>query len=121
MVGVINIFDRDILHLVKKYDLLNSFPAQQLNMDENNKVIIFERKNLIFVFNFSISSSIFDYRFIVPKSGVYRIILNSDSNSNGGQGRIDTNMDYISQLQGDNNILSLYLTNRTALVLEKVK
>lgn len=116
-----NNFDQEMLHLVSKYMLLNSIPGQQLNMDPANKVIIFERKNLVFVFNFSTHNSIFDYKFKVPQRGAYKIILNSDSNVYGGQGRIDTNMDYITQMQGDDNVLSLYLTNRTALVLEKVK
>jgi len=83
-------------------------------------VIIFERKNLIFIFNFSPFNSIFDYRFPVPHRGAYKIILNSDARSFGGHGRIDTNMQYITTLQGDQIVLSLYLTNRTALVLEKI-
>ena len=108
-----------MLHLVSKHGLLNSFAGQQLNMDSANKVIIFERKNLIFVFNFSTHNSIFDYQFKVLQRGAYKIILNSDSNIFGGQGRIDTHMDYITHMVGDDNILSLYLTNRTALVLER--
>jgi 1,4-alpha-glucan branching enzyme len=115
----LNKFDDEMLHLVRKHGLLNSLPGQQLNMDPANKVIIFERKNLVFVFNFSTHNSIFDYQFKVPQRGAYKIILNSDSNIFGGQGRIDTNMDYITHMQGDDNILSLYLTNRTALVLER--
>jgi 1,4-alpha-glucan branching enzyme len=115
-----NNFDRDMIHLTKKHELLNSIGAQQLNMDDVNKVIAFERKNLIFVFNFSPHNSIFDYRFRVPQSGTYKIVLNSDAKIYGGHNRIDTDMEYITIRQGDNNILSLYLTNRTALVLEKI-
>ncbi len=116
----LNNFDKEMIHLAQKYKLLNSMPAKQLNMDAANKVIIFERKNLIFIFNFSPFNSIFDYRFPVPHRGAYKIILNSDARSFGGHGRIDTNMQYITTLQGDQIVLSLYLTNRTALVLEKI-
>ncbi|TAF77837.1 MAG: 1,4-alpha-glucan-branching enzyme [Bacteroidetes bacterium] len=116
-----NNFDAEMMKLAQKHILLNSSPAQQLNMDGDNKVIIFERKNLIFVFNFSPLRSIFDYRFPIPQSGVYKIVLNSDAPAFGGQNRIDNKMDYISQMIDGKNYLSLYLTNRTALVLEKVK
>lgn len=116
----LNNFDKEMIHLAQKSELLHSVQAQQLNMDAGNKVVIFERKNLIFIFNFSPFHSIFDYRFPVPHRGAYKIILNSDARSFGGHGRIDTNMDYITTMQGDQNVLSLYLTNRTALVLEKV-
>lgn len=114
----LNNFDKQMLHIVSKYELLNSSAAQQLNMDGENKIIIFERKNIIFVYNFSINNSIFNYKFKVNQGGAYKIILNSDSNEFGGQGRIDLNMAYITQMIGDDNILSLYLTNRTALVLK---
>jgi hypothetical protein len=43
-------------------------------MDSHSKVIIFERNNLIFIFNFSIGNSIFGYKFWVPEKGTYRII-----------------------------------------------
>lgn len=117
----LNKFDADMIHLCQNKKMIQSLPASQLNMDENNKVIIFERNNLIFVFNFNPLNSIFNYRFKVPQSGVYKIILNSDAANFGGQNRIDNKMDYITQLQGENNILSLYLTNRTALILELKK
>jgi len=116
----LNNFDREMIHLAQKNELLNSMAAKQLNMDGVNKVMIFERKNFIFIFNFSPSNSIFDYKFPVPQRGAYKIILNSDARSFGGHGRIDTNMNYISTMQGDQHVLSLYLTNRTALVMEKV-
>lgn len=117
----LNNFDKDMIHMAQRVELLNSYGAQQLNMDSTNNVIIFERKNLIFVFNFSPFNSIFDYRFAVPQAGTYKIILNSDARHYGGHGRIDSNIDYFTTIQGDRNILSMYLTNRTALVLERVK
>ncbi len=85
-------------------------------MDGENKVIAFERNNLIFVFNFSISNSIFGYKFLAPKKGVYRIVLDSDRREFGGHNRIDDNIDYVTDETG---LISLYLTNRTVLVLAK--
>ena len=45
-------FDGAMIHFLKQENILNSLPAKQLNMDSDNQVIIFERNNLIFIFNF---------------------------------------------------------------------
>jgi 1,4-alpha-glucan branching enzyme len=111
-------FDREMIKTMKENHVLSSLTAQQVNMDETNKVIIFERNNLIFIFNFSISNSIFGYRFKMPTKGSYKIILDSDRKDFGGFGRVDDSIEYkTDELQG----LSIYLTNRTALVLKKVE
>jgi 1,4-alpha-glucan branching enzyme len=88
-------------------------------MDPLNKVIIFERANLIFVFNFHPTHSIYDYRFRVYQPGKYKIILNSDDEKYGGHGRVDTTMLYESFPNFGPEFLSIYATNRTALVLKK--
>jgi 1,4-alpha-glucan branching enzyme len=86
-------------------------------MDAMNKVIIFERNHLVFVFNFSIGNSIFGYKFKAPEKGTYKIILNSDKNIFGGFDRVDDAIDYLTD---EDQNLSVYLTNRTALVLQKI-
>lgn len=111
-------FERAMLKVLDENKILSSSFARQLNMDPLNKVVIFERGNLIFIFNFSPSSSIFDYRFWVPERGTYKIILNSDKKEFGGFDRVDDSITYGTI---DDQKLSLYITNRTALVLKKVK
>lgn len=113
----LNNFDRSMLSLMKSHQVLSSQPAQQLNMDDTNKVVIFERNNLIFIFNFSVSNSIFGYKFRVPKRGAYKIILNSDDKNFGGFGRVDNSVSHVTD---EFRYLSIYLTNRTVLVLEQV-
>ena len=116
----LNRFDQHMVELLKKGNLLAASAAQQLNMDENNKVIIYERNNLIFVFNFSSDRSIPDYRFFVPKAGKYKVLLSSDAVEFGGHNRMD--LDLVYQTSKDahgSNQLSIYLTSRTALVLGK--
>lgn len=138
-------FDQQMISIIKKYDLLNSLPAQQWNMDTHNNTIIFERNNLIFIFNFHPNHSIPNYDFIVPEKGEYKIILNSDSASTGGFNRVDDSIIYktftdtyeikeeieVTSKSGKTKIkkevrieeqhkLRLYITNRTCLVLEKI-
>lgn len=113
-------FERDMLEVGARNNLLLSDQAQQLNMDSENKVVIFERNNLIFVFNFHPSNSIFDYRFRVLQPGKYQIILNSDDKKYGGHGRVDNSLIYESFTNFGPEFLSLYLTNRTCLVLKRL-
>ena len=112
-------FDQAMIALVKKYNVLETQDINQLNMDSTNNVIIFHRAGLIFIFNFHPNNSIFDYKFQLPEKGIYKTILSSDDAQFGGFGRVDTKIDYASQEIDGKNFLSIYLTNRTALVLKK--
>ena len=116
----LNEFDRDMISMLKKFHVLSSNPAQQLNMDTDNKVVIFERSNVIFIFNFSIDKSISNYEFFVPNKGAYRVVLNSDELTYEGHNRVDTNSVYESQLVNRQNQLTIYSPCRTAIVLAKV-
>jgi 1,4-alpha-glucan branching enzyme len=109
-------WDKAMIQLVKEHDVLAAAKALQVHMDPDNQVMIYERNNLLFIFNFSPQNAIFDYRFHAPVEGTYSIILNSDSSSFGGYDRIDTSLDYPTNEQQQ---LSIYLTNRTALVMKR--
>jgi 1,4-alpha-glucan branching enzyme len=112
----LNNFDRAMIHMVRKENILPSLPGKQLNMDDENKVMIYERNNLIFLFNFSPTNSVPDYRFPSIGKGNYKIILNSDSPDFGGFNRVDDQMSYPTQ---EDEKLSVYLPNRVALVMKK--
>ncbi len=109
-------FDHDMISVLKNYNILSSLPAQQINMDEQNKVIIFERNNLIFAFNFHNENSIPGYKFNSIGKGKYKIVLSTDSKEVGGFSRIDTDIDYHT-LEEDQ--LSIYLPSRTAIIMKK--
>lgn len=116
----LNEFDSAMLGLLDTYDVLPALPATQLNMDESNKVIIFERNNLIFVFNFSTSASVPDYKFYVPKKGKYKIVLNSDRKEFGGFDRIDESGEFFTvEDEHGTPQLSIYTPSRTVLVFKK--
>jgi 1,4-alpha-glucan branching enzyme len=110
-------FDKAMLFTVGNNNVLKSLPGKELNMDVDNKVIVAERNNMIFVFNFHPNNSIFGYKFWVPFPGKYKIILNTDNSKFGGFDRVDEN--YIYETDSD-NFLSIYLTNRTGLILQKM-
>jgi 1,4-alpha-glucan branching enzyme len=114
-------FDKAMLKLVTKYDLLNSGYGHQILMDEQNMTIVFEKNRLIFVFNFHVKNSITDYAFIIPEPGEYRIILNTDKPEFGGHGRIGKNLVFSSQNNAADNLNRLIINNlnRTAIVMKR--
>jgi len=109
-----------MIAVAKARHLLAAPAAQLLNHDEGNRVLTFERGGLVFVFNFHPELSLPDYGIPVPKAGRYQLILNSDDAAFGGFGRVDNTVIY-DTLGGGGTLeaprLSLYVTNRTALVL----
>ena len=108
-------FDREMIGVIRKNKVLKAPQGQQLNMDAQNNVIIFERANLIFLFNFNTTYAIPDYEFTAHKKGVYKIILCSDDARFGGFDRVDTKLEYICSIE---NKLKVYLPNRTGLVMK---
>lgn len=59
------------------------FPSQ------SDKVVVFERGNLLFIFNFHPTESFTDYRVGTDWAGEYSIVLSSDDKEFGGHERLD--------------------------------
>jgi 1,4-alpha-glucan branching enzyme len=110
-----------MIKIVKQSRLLDSLYASLLNCDEINKCIVYERVGLIFIFNFHASGSIPGYEFSVNQPGDYKIILNTDSPRFGGHGRVNEDITYPTSWDesSQSNRLALYLTSRTAIVLQR--
>ena len=119
----LNMFDRDMIRLAKKYGLLRD-PVIRLKHEHNeDKVIAFERANLFFAFNYHPTHSHVDYH-IEAEPGQYRMIFDTDSVPYGGHNRLPRNQNHFTLHEsitgGKRNYLSLYLPARTAIVLKKV-
>ena len=110
----LNAFDAAMVRLAKQTELLGSAPARPLNMDEHNRVMAFERANLIFVFNWNGERALLNYRLPTHKPGEWEIVLDSDALEFGGLGRQDI---HVHHLTDENHCISLYLLPRTALAL----
>jgi 1,4-alpha-glucan branching enzyme len=116
-------FDKAMLRLVRDHKLLSEGWGRELNVDDANKTLVYERNGLIFVFNFHPTHSIPGYSFRVPEPGDYRIILSTDSPRFGGLCRIDEQALHITQhdAAGDTDSLVIYNVNRAAQVFQKVR
>ncbi|MBR5887522.1 MAG: alpha amylase C-terminal domain-containing protein [Akkermansia sp.] len=112
----LNAFDRAMLELAKRTDLLSAAPARPLNMDEKNQVMAFERAGLIFVFNWNGTQAIPDYKLPAPAHGEWKVVLDSDSSTFGGLDRQDHTVNHFTDKIQQ---LSLYLLPRTVTVLAR--
>lgn len=119
-------FDAAMQHL----DVLDSPQAYISLKNESDKVVVFERNELLFIFNFNATQSFPDYKVGVDIPGTYEIILNSDDAKFGGHARIEDvdaqgkKQQFFTNDDGWNhrrNSLMVYIPSRTALVLQRVK
>ena len=108
-------FDKAMIDFVKKTKLLASNPAWLLEADEENKTIIFEKNNFIFVFNWG-QKSLPDYEVKVKQTGDYKIVLSTDSQCFGGFGNVDEKAVFPSEKREDGVFMKVYNVARTAVV-----
>lgn len=87
----LNNFDRAMQHLEQEYSWLSSPQAWVSLKNEVDKVIVFERAGLLFIFNFHPTDSFTDYRVGVDTAGEYKIVLSSDDKQYGGFENVDVN------------------------------
>ncbi|XTI89988.1 glycoside hydrolase family 13 protein [Cenococcum geophilum] len=116
----LNEFDSKMQWTEEKYGWLHSPQAYVSLKHEGDKVIVFERVGLLWIFNFHPSTSFTDYRVGVEQEGTYRIVISSDSKLFGGHGNVDESTRFFTTPFGWNgrkNFLQVYIPTRTAIVL----
>ncbi|KAH6717602.1 alpha-glucan branching enzyme [Leptodontidium sp. MPI-SDFR-AT-0119] len=86
----LNEFDSGMQHAEQKYGWLHSPQAYISLKNEADKVIVFERAGLVWIFNFHPTKSYPDYRIGIEQEGTYRVVLNTDTKAYGGFERIDS-------------------------------
>ncbi|KZV77128.1 glycoside hydrolase family 13 protein [Peniophora sp. CONT] len=119
----LNNFDAAMNHAEEKYSWLASDPAYVSLKNETDKVIVFERAGLLFVFNFHPVNSFTDYRVGVEVPGPYKIVLSSDDKDLGGFANIDKSVVFETtamEWNGRKNWVQVYIPSRTCIVLAKV-
>lgn len=111
-------FDRDMIALARSHRLLDSADLHLIYEHSDNKIIVFKRTDLIFVFNFHPQQSYPDYRVETPP-GTYRMLFDSDDAQYSGHGRLQAGQKHVAlPINGNRHFLSLYLPSRTAIVLQ---
>ncbi|MBN1159171.1 MAG: alpha amylase C-terminal domain-containing protein [Bacteroidales bacterium] len=114
-------FDKAMIRMIRKEDLLKYEYCRLLTDNRTDQVLAFERKDIMFVFNFNPVRSYTDYGIPVTQ-GKYRIILNSDHPEFGGFGHVDEQITYFSRSGGrasSPHHIMLYLPSRTGIALKR--
>ena len=112
-------FDKAMLDFVKRHPVMQTPPAWLLYAHEGHKTVVYERGNLIFVFNWG-TQSIPDYEIPVRQTGDYHILLTTDDKAFGGFGNIDTSVRFPSERKGDGVTMKIYNVSRVATVYQKL-
>lgn len=110
-------FDKQMLALVKEFNVLQAESPTMQKYDDWHKTIAFERAGLLFIFNWHINLSPTDYEIPVSKHGEYELVLNSDSPEFGGFDRINADQNFFSMSINNWPTIKIYVPNRTVLVL----
>lgn len=115
----LNNFDAAMMHLDIDYNFLSSDPAYISLKHETDRVIVFERAGLLFIFNLHATNSYTDYRVGVEVPGKYQVVLSSDEEAYGGYARVSRGGEYFTEPMRWNersNFLQCYIPSRTVLV-----
>lgn len=117
-------FDADMLKLLKGVKSFQTTPVQEIWHNDEDQVLAFQRKDLIFVFNFNPKKSFTDYGFLVTP-GKYMAVLNTDNPLYGGNGLTDDTVEHFTiadslYAREKKEWLKIYIPARTAVVLKKM-
>ncbi|KAJ7283973.1 glycoside hydrolase family 13 protein [Mycena rebaudengoi] len=137
----LNNFDGAMNHMAEKYgwleapqvspsfstdgtsdELPSSRQAYVSLKNEADKIIVYERAGLLFVFNFHPTNSYTDYRVGVEEPGKYSVVLSSDEKRFGGFDNVSLGGEYLTtplEWNGRKNFLQVYIPSRTSLILAK--
>ena len=117
----LNDFDKAMIKLLKEEELLSK-PAVSRWIHQDDKILMYTKGDLAFVFNFHPTKSFEGYFVPVGSEGTYEIVLSSDDGVYGGFNRVDTAYKYETYRTEDNWIgFNCYVPSRTAIVLKKVQ
>jgi len=111
-------FEKAMLGLEIKWAWLRKWTYVSL-AHEQDKVIVFERGELVFAFNFHPSQSFSGYKIGVQIPGKYKIALDSDLRDYGGHSRNDPNASFFTMAEPHCNrahSMLVYLPARCCLV-----
>ncbi|KAG9443121.1 hypothetical protein H6P81_018975 [Aristolochia fimbriata] len=95
-----NAFDGAMNELDESFSFLASSKQIVSSTLDEDKVIVCERGELVFVFNFHPENTYEGYKVGCDLPGKYRVTLDSDALEFGGQGRVDHDVDHFTSPEG---------------------
>ena len=117
--GDLNAFDEAMIHLLSDEKILQKKEENRW-MHQDDKLIIYNKGNVEFIFNFHPEKSFEGYFVPVPKEGTYEVILTTDDETFGGSNRVDKKYKYKAKKMADGRCgFQCYLPSRCAIVMKK--
>ncbi|XP_047325240.1 1,4-alpha-glucan-branching enzyme-like isoform X1 [Impatiens glandulifera] len=107
-----NAFDREMNSLDDKFSFLASTKTIVSSTNEEDKVIVFERGDLVFVFNFHAENTYEGYKVGCDLPGKYKVALASDAFQFGGHGRVDNDVEHFTSPEGIPGVPETNFNNR---------
>ncbi len=115
----LNAFEKAAVQMCKTNRVVGGRDTQ-LKLDNEAKVVVYQKGGALFAFNFHPTAS-YDGCFVpVPEAGEYDVILSTDDFNFGGQGRV-YHMRYETTEENGKPGIKMYLPSRTAAVLKKCR
>lgn len=111
-------FDHDMIMLTKRNHLFEQRMGDLRLLRNEDKLIAFYRKGLLFAFNFHPSESFTGVKIPVPSNADYEVRLCTDDEQYGGQNLIE-HITYPAKEEDGKYYIELYLPARTAVVLKE--
>ena len=117
----LNDFDKAMIRLIKTDKLLDK-KAENRWMHQDDKIIIYNKGDTVFAFNFHPEKSFEGYFVPTPKKGNYKVVLSSDEGIFGGLDRIDKQYKYKAEPDFEKRVgFRCYLPSRTVAVFKKTR
>lgn len=116
-------FDREMLSFVKADNILNATDLKNIWINEYEKILIFRKGGMVFLFNFNPTRSFEKFGVTIDDEGEYQVAFNSDEDRFGGHSRIATDVIYQTRPlneYGNRNGIIIYSPSRTVIVLKKL-
>ncbi|KZV21055.1 1,4-alpha-glucan-branching enzyme 1, chloroplastic/amyloplastic, partial [Dorcoceras hygrometricum] len=107
-----NAFNKAMNLLDENLMFLSSAKQIVSDVDEDKKVIVFERGDLVFVFNFHPENTYEGYKVGCDFPGKYRVALDSDTWEFGGLGRVGHDVDHFTTPEGIPGVPETNFNNR---------
>ncbi|XP_010556050.1 PREDICTED: 1,4-alpha-glucan-branching enzyme 1, chloroplastic/amyloplastic-like isoform X2 [Tarenaya hassleriana] len=107
-----NAFDKAMNALDEKYSFLSSAKQIVSSANEDDKVIVFERGDLVFVFNFHPEITYEGYKVGCDLPGKYKVALDSDAWEFGGRGRVGHDVEHFTSPEGIPGVPETNFNNR---------
>ena len=113
-------FDKKMISFAKRHKLFKKQPVN-LYIDNDAKVLVYERNGVVFAFNFHPTNSYEGYSIPVLKSGKYQVTLSTDDSAFGGWDRISETTMYEPKRENKSKLQFLaYLPARTGACFTKL-